>query len=288
MAVGVRQHGRAAADEVRSQARRPGVERVLRLGWTAKGLVYVLMGWVALSFTGTTAPRDDKASPEGALGVVADRRGGPLLLFVLGVGLVLYSCWRVVTVFDVRGGGAKHHLERVAFSFSAIFYAFLAFTAFRNAKSGTRPDDSLTVERLSRSLLGHRWGRVVLFVAATVVLVVAVVFVWRVVARKFTEGIDGLAPSFGANRGWSKVLWVLGAAGWVGRAVVVALIGVFLWRSALDYDPNEASGFDLALRRTAQGGSGRILVTAAAAGLILYGVYCAASARRRNVDETSA
>ena len=288
MAIGVKQQGREAAQEVRRQARRPWVERVLRVGWMAKGLVYVLMGWVALSFTGTTAPRDDQASPEGALGVVADRRGGPLLLFVLGVGLVLYSLWRVVTVFDVRGGGAKHHIERVAFSFSALFYGFLAFTAFRNARSGTRPDDSLTVERLSRSLLGHRWGRVVLLVAAAVVLVVAVGFVWRVVAKKFTEGIDGLAPSFGANHGWSKVLWALGAAGWLGRAVVVALIGVFLWKSAVEYDPNEASGFDLALRRTAQAGSGRTLVTLAAVGLVLYGIYCAASAPRRDVDEKSA
>lgn len=288
MALGVKQQGREAAQEVREQARRPWVERVLRVGWMAKGLVYVLMGWVALSFTGTTASRDDKASPEGALGVVADRSGGPLLLFVLGVGLVLYALWRVVTVFDVRGGGAKHHIERVAFAFSALFYGFLAFTAFRNAKSGTRPDDSLTVERMSRSLLGHRWGRVVMLVAAAVVLVVAVVFAWRVVAKKFTEGIDGLAPSFGANHGWSKVLWVLGAAGWLGRAVVVGLIGVFLWRSAVDYDPNEASGFDLALRRTAQAGSGRTLVTVAAVGLILYGIYCAASAPRRDVDEKSA
>lgn len=276
-----------AAQQARQTAQRPRVEWVLRQGWLAKGLVYVLMGWVAMSFVLAPAPTDDQASPEGALGVVADRTGGRVLLAVLGVGLVLYVVWRIVTVLDVRGHDAKAVLERIGYGASAVFYTFLAFTAFRNALAGTPPDDSFSVERMSAALLRHTWGRTLLFVVAAVVVVVAMVFAYRALTAKFTEGIDGLAPRFAANHGRSRALYVLGMAGWIGRAVVVGMIGFFVGLAALHHDAKEASGFDHSLRRAAKDPVGQWFVVVAAIGLILYGAYCAISSPRRNVEQKS-
>jgi hypothetical protein len=64
---------------------------------------------------------------------------------------------------------------------------------------------------------------------------------------------------------------------------VFVLIGVFLLRASLQYDPREAIGIDGALRKVAQGEYGEALLGAVGAGLLAYGVYCLVQARYREV-----
>ncbi len=273
------------ADDVEQAVRQhPWVESMIRQGWFAKGVVYLLMGAVALTFV--WRPRiDDQASPEGALGLVSHQPGGRLLLMVFGVGLVMYSAWRVLSVLVIRGSDLKDHLERVGYSFSGCFYAFLAFTALRNAIRGSEPDDSYTVERASRSLLSQGWGRALLVVAATVVIGVGLFFMRKAMTREFADNLQGVRRTWSGNSGRSRVVFVAGMIGWFGRGLVTALVGYFIGRAALRFDPSDASGFDRALRRVADGDYGAGLIVMAAAGLIVYGVYCLLSAPRREIAE---
>jgi hypothetical protein len=70
----------------------------------------------------------------------------------------------------------------------------------------------------------------------------------------------------------------LGQIGWLGRAAMMALIGIFLVRAAVQFDPAEAEGLDGALHRVATSSWGPFAVAAVGIGLLLYGVYCALSA----------
>lgn len=76
---------------------------------------------------------------------------------------------------------------------------------------------------------------------------------------------------------------VVGVAGHAARAVVFGLIGAFLIKAALEYDPNEAIGIDGALRKVAQQPYGEVLLGAVGAGLVAYAVYCLVQARYRDV-----
>ncbi len=271
------------ADAVERAVRQhPWLESMIRQGWFAKGFVYLLMGAVALVFA--WRPRiDDQASPEGALGLVSHQPAGRLLLGVFGVGLVMYSAWRVLSVIVIRGTDLRDHLERVGYSFSSCFYVFLAFTALRHAIRGSEPDDSYTVERASRSLMSQSWGRALLVVAATVVIGVGVFFIRKAITREFADNLQGVRPTWSGNSGRSRVVFVAGMIGWFGRGLVTALVGFFVGRAALRFDPSDASGFDRALRRAADDDYGAALVVVAAAGLIVYGVYCLLSAPRREI-----
>jgi hypothetical protein len=68
--------------------------------------------------------------------------------------------------------------------------------------------------------------------------------------------------------------WVTraGVLGYLARAVVYALIGIFLVRGAWQYDPDEAVGVDGALQKLAQQTFGPLLLGVVAAGIIAYGI----------------
>jgi hypothetical protein len=75
----------------------------------------------------------------------------------------------------------------------------------------------------------------------------------------------------------------LGIGGHVARAIVFALIGVFLLRAGWQYDPDEAIGLDEALQKLAGESYGGLLLGAVALGLAAYGLFCLVQARYRDV-----
>lgn len=275
------------ADEVEKTVRRhPLIETLIRLGWFAKGLVYLLMGAVAVTIV--LSPHvQDQASPEGALGLVSRQPGGRLLLAVFGLGLLLYTAWRVLSVAVIRGSTAKDHLQRVGYSFSALFYLFLAYTALRHALRGSEPNDSYSVERMSVSIMSHSWGRALLVIVAVIVFGVGLFFIRKSITGEYVDNLRGIGPTWSSNHGQERTVFAAGMIGWFGRGLVTALVGFFIGRSALRFDPSDASGFDKTLRRVATESPGTLLVLIAAAGLIAYGVYCLISAPRREIAESA-
>jgi hypothetical protein len=104
--------------------------------------------------------------------------------------------------------------------------------------------------------------------------------VYQAVTRKFEE--RDLEPG-GVGPVSHEALVKLGIVGYLARAVIMALIGVFLLRAAIDYDAEQASGLDDALRRTAGSSWGAALVAITGIGLIVYGLYAALSAPRERL-----
>jgi hypothetical protein len=76
--------------------------------------------------------------------------------------------------------------------------------------------------------------------------------------------------------------WI-GTFGYLARMVVFCLVGVFLVKAAIEFDPNNAVGLDGALKKLAQASYGPFLLGVVAAGLIAFGLCSLADARYRRI-----
>jgi hypothetical protein len=260
----------------------PWLERVVRSGWVAKGIVYALMGIIAFAIARADAPAED-ASPEGALSLVIEQPAGRALLGVVGAGLVLYALWRFVSVAVQRGSSLNAWLHRIGYAVSGAFYVVLSVTALRAAIAGSDPDRSTMVERTSASLLQSEVGRWVCLALGLVIIGVAVAFAHHAITRSFLDELD----MSDASRHEALAITVLGVAGHLGRSAVTGLVGIFIAAASIQADPTEARGFDRSLRHVAGSMWGTALVTLAAIGLLTYGVFCIASLRRRVLVDTA-
>ncbi len=273
----------STADEVEQVVdRNPWITTVTRLGWGAKGIVYAVMGLLAVAIARSRAPEED-ASPEGALSVVLERSfGRPLLAFV-GIGLVLYALWRLLSVVLERETDLKAWLNRVGYAFSGIFYSVLAWTAIRSAAANDDPGRSTTIEQISTELLRSGPGRLAVLVGGVIIIGVGLYFAKQAVTRDFRDELDlsGVGPIE------ARAVDLLGVVGHVGRSLVTILVGLFVLLACLRADPNEARGFDRSLRHVAGYPAGAALVLTAAVGLVLYGAFCLVSLRHRDLGENS-
>lgn len=269
------------------------LERVTQIGWIAKSIVYTLMGITAVGIAqqdrATPVSDGEEASPSGSVALIAGAPLGRALLVVLSVGLLLYAAWRILSVVVIRGNDVSAWADRVGYTFSAIFYLVLAYSAGKAGVSGVDPKDSDTVESLSKSLLESTPGRWLLGLGGVVTIGVGLFFaIHKGLQRSFAKHLDGVDPEISNNESKRQLLLVAGVAGWVGRGVVTVLVGFFVLRSAYRFDPDDARGFDRALRQVAGTGVGSALVLACALGLIAYGVFCFFSHRFRSLgDPTS-
>ena len=79
--------------------------------------------------------------------------------------------------------------------------------------------------------------------------------------------------------------WIgrLGTIGHLARMVVLGLIGIFLIRAAIDYNPNKAVGLDGALAKIVHRSYGPFLLGIVATGLIAFALYSLSDARYRRI-----
>lgn len=263
----------------------PGLVKLGRAGWVAKGAVYALTGVLAVVVALDTAARGgstgEEANQSGAVAAIARQSGGAVLLLVIAAGLLLYAAWRFVTVLLPADNDVSAWLARAGYAVSVGTYALLAWTAvsFARRPGSSESDEDAQVERLTRDLLGSDLGRIAVLAGGAVLVVLAVVFVWRGISAGFTSQ---LAPgSVGPLS--HDALVAIGRVGWVGRGLMVGLIGYFVVRAAVTFDADDAQGLDGSLRKASETSLGTALVFAVAVGLIAYGLFCVLSAPRRRL-----
>jgi hypothetical protein len=80
-----------------------------------------------------------------------------------------------------------------------------------------------------------------------------------------------------------RLFLTLGRVGLSARAVVFALIGYFVLRAAIDYNPGTAVGVDGALARVHHQPAGPWLLGVVAAGLLVFATFSMVEARYRRL-----
>jgi hypothetical protein len=237
--------------------------------------VYAIIGILALKLAvGAGGKTTDQ---QGAFRTVAHQPFGHALLTALAVGLGAYALWRFVRAALGHGPeGRDSALDRVVALASGVAYLALCLLAVEilvGASSSTTP------HKAAAGVLGWPAGTVLVGAAGVVLVVVALFQGYKGVTKEFLE--DSKTEEMGPHtRTW--IGWV-GRVGYLARMVVFGLVGVFLVKAAVEYDPKAAVGLDGALSKLQHQSYGPVLLGVVAAGLVAFALYSLSDARYRRI-----
>jgi hypothetical protein len=260
--------------------KRPWLARLARLGMLAPGLLYVLIGLLAIALA--LGHRKGNPSRKGALSALAQHTWGMAVLAAIAAGFAGYALWR----FAVAALGEKiedrddlNVWKRLWYVARGLMYCVLCFTTVQAMTGSAARSDTATQRSKTAEVLSWPGGRLLVGAAGVGVIAYGLGSIYRGVTKKFADDLKLGRLSPDARRWFCRG----GVFGWVARGLVLGLIGVFLVRSALEYDASRSKGLDGALATLAQLPYGRVLLGVVALGLVSFGLFYVVRARYREV-----
>ncbi|HZL18380.1 MAG TPA: DUF1206 domain-containing protein [Polyangia bacterium] len=263
----------------------PWADWVARAGYVTKGMVFLLVGDLAVA---AAAGLGGKATgPSGALRTVARLPAGRALLVLVALGLLAHVAFRAVLVLVGEPYLQRGRLGRVALrignGFAALVYLGLAIStgalaAGWHARRRAGSDDES--RNLSARLLSAPFGRPLLGAVALGILIVAALQLVRAVApHDMAERLH----SEQMTKTERAIVKAMGRVAFAARAVVLASCGYFVGRAAIDRAPREARGPAGALHAVWELPHGALWLAVVGGGLIVFGVYGLLEARWRRL-----
>lgn len=257
----------------------PWLVRLARVGYVAKGIVYLVIGGMALRAAigaggGTTDSR-------GALRIIGDGAAGRAALVVVGLGLIGYALWALIaaaTDADRRGRDAKGIVLRLGQAGRGLAYGALGVSAFALVNGGGGGSGG-GADRWTGRLMDAPFGAALVGVVGAGVMAYALWQFWRAARKDLRKRLHMEQADPDATR------WVLRVArfGIAARGVVFLIIGGFLVQAALRHDATRAGGIGDSLATIGQQPYGRLLLAVVAVGLLAYGVWELVNARYRDM-----
>ena len=262
-------------------ASHPWVERLARFGYAAKGVVYIVVG--ALAMMAAIGMGGETTDTRGALQTIDDQPFGKIALATVAFGLVAYVIWRLIQAVadaDDKGSGLKGISLRIGYAGSGLVYAGLAFTAAKILIDVGEPDSSNEVQQhWTARLMAMPYGRWLVAIVGVSVISFGLYQIYKGLSAKFRKRLKLGQMSY-AKKAWATLI---GKIGYVARGIVFLLVGSFLVRAALYYNPEEAKGLEGVFDTIAQRPFGQWMMGVVAAGLIAYGIYTLVESRYRRI-----
>jgi len=245
------------------------LQGVARFGYAAKGVVYLLVGYIAARAAFAAGSPTDSA---GALQELL-HDGGRWTVLVVAFGLAAHAAWLLVQAIRDPEHRDKNAARRVFFLVASAIHASLAFTALKVWQGQVDSGGWDGSEKLAAQLLARPFGEALVALVGLCVIGYAlqqfvVAFRGDIARRLNVVDPDG-----------HRALVVIGRAGIAARAVVFGILGTFFIEAARRHDPGAAGGMGEVLRSF---GHGWLLATVAI-GLIAYGVFELANAAYRRI-----
>lgn len=258
---------------------RDWIEKGARFGHFTKGILYALMGALALQVALGTGGQ--VAGGREAARVVERQPLGAVLLLLMALGFAAYGAWRCIVAIkdsERKGRGAKGLTQRAGALVGALANVAVAVAFFQIALGRPGSHHDATRSWVGQ-ILAQPFGAVLVGVAGAGIVIMALVQLHRAHTKKFLDDFRWQSMSPDQRR------WVtrLGQAGYSAQAVVFAIIGAGLLRAALEDDARQTRGVREALLDIAHSSSGQILLGVVALGFLAFGAFLIASARYRRI-----
>ena len=248
----------------------PWVERLARFGYATKGVVYILIG--ALAVLAALDAGGRATDTRGTFEEIYTQPLGQVLLGAIAIGLTAYATWRITQgILDAEGKGKdlKGISIRIGYACSGLIHAGLAFSAVRLLLGEKEESSEQSHKSRATEIMQLPFGPLLIGVAGAGFIGFGLYQIYKGYKAKFRKRLDVGAMSKREDK-WATRF---GRFGLTARGIVFGIIGYFLIISAIQYDPNEVRGLGGALQTIAGEPYGKVLLAIVAAGLAIYGIY---------------
>jgi hypothetical protein len=256
------------------------IENLARFGYTAKGAVYIVLGFLA--FLAAFNWGGEVTSSEGALTTVARQPFGRVALFLVALGLLGYVAWQFVQVIydpEHNDSGLSALGNRLPYAASGLAYGGLALFAFKTAfNQPTSSGDSSGQQ--TATLLAQPFGQWLVGAVGVGFVAHGCYYLYRAYSTKFRRHLK-LHEMSAKEEAWSTRI---GRFGLTARGVVSMIVGYFFIQAALAADPSRSEDTEGAMQAIQQQPHGALLMGVVALGLMAYGIHMGVQARYRRIS----
>jgi Domain of Unknown Function (DUF1206) len=270
-----------ARRETQTLERSRGFEWLVRAGFVARAITYGVIGGLggALALgagTDGTAPNQ-----QGALALIGRSAIGRIALVLISAGLLAYALWKLTQGIFGRGpegGGGYQLTDRIAnLAGGGVYVAF--FVVAIRVLIGSAGNSSSEPRKAASGVLGWPGGPVIVGIGGAVLIAISLYQLYDALRGEFSS--DSKTSEMGPRE--RRVFMALGRVGLTARALVFALVGYFVVRAAIDYNPSNAVGVDGALARLHNQTLGPGVLAVVAAGLLTFAAFSLLEARYRRL-----
>lgn len=245
---------------------------LVRLGYAARGLTYILLGYIALTTRG-----DAGGGATSSFDFLQDIPMGGAILWIVALGLIGYAAFKFLSgISDIqnRGRDGKAIAKRVGDVASGIAHVGLAYAAFQFANGAKQQASSDSGgEQMAGSVLSMEIGWLAVGAVGLGFLIGAAMQAKGAWTGSFMHRISARAPA-GVE--------VLGRAGHAARAVVFAIIGWSLMMGAWLTSEGRIKGVGEAIMTLRDND---LLYMLVAVGLLAFGLFSLITARYRIIPD---
>ena len=245
---------------------RPWVGAIVRLGYAAKGLIYSLIGILALRLSfGMRGGR--LTDPSGVLVTLLQQPFGRVMLAAIGIGIVGYAAYYLFeAIADLRhrGGGVRGWIDRSLTIIKAGAYGLVGIEALNIVFFDGRPSGG--AEDSARQVMRFPLGEVFLMLVGLGIAIYGFSQLKMAWEGKADDDID-------VARVRREAAWLLpiGLIGTAARSIIlIGMGGTLLW-SGFQAKPSNADGYSEVLATISS--VNPWLLAAMGAGLVCFGLY---------------
>jgi Domain of Unknown Function (DUF1206) len=241
---------------------------MVRAGYAARGIVFLIVGSFALLAAGGLGTH-----PQGArdvLELVFEQPFGRYFLYAIAAGMVCFAGWRLLqSVFDADRLGDNLYglMRRAILGGSGLFYLALAAATIRITIEHRRVSEDQAAYEWTAWVMAYPLGRHLIGLIALGFMAVSIGLGVKAFRAPYRDKLD-------ATEAQRDLAVMLGSFGILTRAVMFFLFGVFLAYAAFDFNSREAVGLAGVLRAMQnQSHVGGALLGIAALGLLAFGLF---------------